>query len=208
MEQKKQHHLTGLTDKDVTESRAKYGSNMLTPPPKESLWKLFLEKFNDPIIRILLIAALLSLIISIIHNNYTETIGIFCAIFLATGVGFWFEYDAKRKFDILNSVNDDTLVRVIRNGQVAEISKRDVVVGDTVLLETGEEIPADGELIEALSLRVNESTLTGEPSTSKTTNEAEFKKDATYPSNKLLRYDYRYSRRRRYGVRKGCTRLC
>ena len=187
MEQKKQHHLTGLTDKEVTESRAKYGSNMLTPPPKESLWKLFLEKFNDSIIRILLIAALLSLIISIIHNNYTETIGIFCAIFLATGVGFWFEYDAKRKFDILNSVNDDTLVRVIRNGQVAEISKRDVVVGDTVLLETGEEIPADGELIEALSLRVNESTLTGEPSTSKTTNEAEFKKDATYPSNKLLR---------------------
>ncbi len=185
MEQKK--HLTGLTDEQVLKSREQHGSNILTPPKKDPLWKLFLEKFEDPIIRILLIAAFLSLGISIIHNEYAETIGIFCAILLATGVAFWFEMDANKKFDILNQVNDDTLVKVIRNGNVVEIPKRDVVVGDIVVLETGEEVPADGELIEAISLQVDESSLTGEPIIDKTINPEDFEKDATYPSNWVMR---------------------
>lgn len=177
----------GLTEQQVAESRAKYGSNSLTPPPRTPLWRLFLEKFSDPVIRILLIAAFLSLGISFVHGEYYETIGIFCAIFLATGVAFWFEVDAAKKFDILNQVNDDNPVRVIRDGQVREVGKRDIVVGDIILLETGDEIPADAELIEAVSLQVNESNLTGEPSTSKTIHPEDFKKDATYPGNHVLR---------------------
>ena len=182
-----QSSLTGLTDAEAEESRRLHGSNLLTPPPRESVWKLLAEKFGDPIIRILIIAALLSLIIAVIHNDYIETIGIIVAILLATGIGFWFEYDASRKFDVLNSVNDDTPVRVLRNGRVTEIGKKEVVVGDVVLLETGEEIPADGELAEATHLIVNESTLTGEPSISKTVDETQFKSDATYPSNRVYR---------------------
>lgn len=177
----------GLTEQQVNESRSKHGSNTLTPPPKKPLWRLFLEKFTDPVIRILLIAAFLSLGISIVHGEYYETIGIFCAIFLATGVAFWFEVDAAKKFDILNQVNDDNPVRVIRDGQVREVGKRDIVVGDIILLETGDEIPADAELLEAISFEVNESNLTGEPSASKTTDPEDFKKDATYPSNHVLR---------------------
>ena len=180
-------HYSGLSDAEVEESRRKYGENMLTPPPRTPLWKLFLEKFKDPIIRILLVAAALSLIISIMHNEYAETIGIFVAIFLATGVGFWFEMDANKKFDLLNQVNDDILIKVVRNGNIHEVAKRDIVVGDIVVLETGEEVPADGELLEAVSLQVNESTLTGEPVIDKTTNPAEFDADATYPSNKIMR---------------------
>lgn len=177
----------GLSEQQVRESRERHGSNTLTPPPKTPLWRLFLEKFSDPVIRILLIAAFLSLGISFVHNEFYETIGIFCAILLATGVSFWFEVDAARKFDILNQVNDDTPVRVIRDGQVREIGKREIVVGDIILLETGEEIPADAELLESVSFEVNESNLTGEPSTTKTIHPEEFKEDATYPSNHILR---------------------
>lgn len=183
----KRQHYTGLTEQEVIENRNRYGENILTPPDREPLWKLFLEKFKDPIIKILLVAATLSLIISIIHNEYAETIGIFCAILLATGVGFWFEMDANKKFDVLNQVNDDTLLKVIRNGNVCEVSKRNIVVGDIVILETGEEVPADGELIEAFTLEINESSLTGEPVISKTTNPEDFEEEATYPSNHVLR---------------------
>ena len=178
---------TGLTDPQVEESRKKHGANILTPPPKESIWKLLLEKFEDPIIRILLIAAFLSLGISIIHNEYAETIGIFCAIFLATGVAFWFELDANKKFDVLNQVNDEDLVMVMRNGNVCQVPKKDVVVDDIVLLGTGDEVPADGELLDAISLQIDESTLTGEPSIDKTIDPQYFKDDVTYPSNWVLR---------------------
>lgn len=180
-------HYSGLTNEQAEISRQKYGKNILTPPARTPLWKLFLEKFKDPIIKILLAAALLSLIISIIHNEYAETIGIFAAIFLATGVAFWFEMDANRKFELLNQVNDDILFKVVRDGNIHEVAKQDIVVGDIVVLETGEEIPADGELIEAISLQVNESTLTGEPVISKTTNPEHFDQEATYPSNHILR---------------------
>ncbi|MFA6334185.1 MAG: calcium-translocating P-type ATPase, PMCA-type [Bacteroidales bacterium] len=180
-------HYQGLNAKDVLKSREKYGSNILTPPKRDPLWKLFLEKFNDPIIRILLIAAFLSLGISFIHNEFIETIGIFCAIFLATGVSFWFEMDANKKFDLLNQVNDETLVKVIRDGNISEIPKKDVVVGDIIILDTGEEVPADGELAEAVSLSVNESSLTGEPVIEKSINPEYFDKEATYPTNHILR---------------------
>lgn len=180
------YHL-GLSEEEVLQSREKYGTNLLTPPKRPSLWKLYLEKFEDPVVRVLLVAALFSLIISIIENEYAETIGIIAAILLATGIGFYFEYDAGKKFDILNAVNEETLVKVIRNGHIREIPRKDVVVGDIVVLETGEEIPADGELIEAISLQVNESNLTGEPVINKTTVEAEFDEEATYASNMVLR---------------------
>ena len=155
----RKHHFTGLTNEKVLESREKHGTNVLTPPEKEPLWRLFAEKFEDPIIRILLIAAFLSLGISFVHWEFAETIGIFCAIFLATGVAFWFELDANKKFDVLNQVNDDALVKVIRNELVCEVPKKDIVVGDIVILGTGEEVPADGELLEAVSLQVDESCL-------------------------------------------------
>ncbi len=177
----------GLTSQEVLESRQKHGENVLTPPKRPSMWRLYLEKFSDPVIRILLVAAFFSLIIAVWENEYIETIGIFFAIFLATGIGFYFEYDAARKFDLLNAVADDTLVPVRRNGQILEIPKREIVVGDIVLLNTGDEIPADGELVEAISLQVNESTLTGELSVSKTTNAEHFDDEATYPSNHVLR---------------------
>src|SRR5665647_2380263 len=175
-------HYTGLSNEQVLESRKKYGSNLLTPPMRESLWKLFIEKFEDPIIRILLIAAFLSLGISFVHKQFAETIGIFFAIFLATGVAFWFELDANKKFDLLNKINDETLVKVIRNGNICEVPKSAIVVGDLVLLTAGDEVPADGQLVEAVSLQINESSLTGEPVINKTTHEADFDEEATYPS--------------------------
>lgn len=177
----------GLTDEQVRKSRAEYGVNLLTPPKRPSLWKLYLEKFEDPVVRVLLVAALFSLIISIVENEYAETIGIIAAILLATGIGFFFEYDAGKKFDLLNAVNEETLVKVIRNGHIQEIPRKDVVVGDIVVLETGEEVPADGELLDAISLQVNESNLTGEPVVTKTTVEADFDEEATYASNRILR---------------------
>ena len=179
-------HL-GLTDQEVLQSREKHGVNLLTPPKRPSLLKLYLEKFEDPVVRVLLVAAVFSLIISIIENEYAETVGIIAAILLATGIGFYFEYDANKKFDLLNAVNEETLVKVIRNGRIQEIPRKEVVVGDIVVLETGEEIPADGELIEAISLQVNESNLTGEPVINKTTVEADFDEEATYASNLVMR---------------------
>ena len=180
-------HFIGLTSDQVLINRKRYGENLLTPPQKESLWKLFIDKFEDPIIRILLIAAFLSLGISFVHMEFAETIGIFCAIFLATGVAFWFEMDANKKFDVLNKVNDDTLYQGIRNGNICEILKKEIVVGDIIILNTGEEIPADGELLEAVSLHIDESCLTGEPICDKTIHPEEFHHDATYPSNWAMR---------------------
>lgn len=186
----------GLTPAEVKESRKKYGANILTPPEKASLWSQFLEKFNDPIIKILLIAWVLSMVIAGVHcwgpeakgiSAFLEPIGIFFAIMLASCVGFVFEMKANKAFDILNTVNDDIMVKVIRNGSIHEVPRKDVVVGDIVVLGTGDEIPADGTLLEAVSLQVNESTLTGEPLISKTTNESDFDKDATYPSNVVMR---------------------
>lgn len=180
-------HFKGLTDQEVLQSREKHGINLLTPPKRPSIWKLYLEKFQDPVIKILLVAAVFSLLISIIENEYAETIGIFFAIFLATGIGFYFEYDANKKFDLLNAVGEETPVMVIRNGKVQEVPKKDIVVGDIVILNTGDEIPADGILLEAVSLQVNESSLTGELMVNKTTDEAHFDAEATYPSNSVMR---------------------
>ena len=177
----------GLTDQEVLQNRQKYGMNLLTPPKRPSIWRLYLEKFQDPVIKVLLVAAAFSLLISIIESEYAETIGIFFAIFLATGIGFYFEYDANKKFDLLNAVGEETPVMVIRNGKVHEIPKKDIVVGDVVILNTGDEIPADGVLLEAVSLQVNESSLTGELMVNKTTDEAHFDEEATYPSNSVMR---------------------
>ena len=177
----------GLTDEEVIRSRAEHGVNLLTPPKRPSLLRLYLEKFQDPVVKVLLVAALFSLAISIVENEYAETIGIIAAILLATGIGFFFEYDANKKFDLLNAVNEETHVKVIRNGRVQEVPRKDIVVGDVVILETGEEMPADGDLLEAVSLQVNESNLTGEPVVSKTTVEADFDHEATYASNRVLR---------------------
>ena len=186
-------HYTGLTDKQVEESREKHGSNVLTPPKRDSLWQVFIGNFEDPVIRILMVAVFLSGGIAIAMYfsegiiEIAETIGIAVAILLATGVATWFVWDANKKFDVLNQVNDDTLVKVIRNGNVHEVAKKDIVVDDIVILEQGEEIPADGVLLEALSLQVNESSLTGEPVANKTTIESEFNMEATYPSNHVMR---------------------
>ena len=191
-----EEYMKGLTAQQVEENRRKYGENVLTPPVRESLWKKFIEKFDDPIIRILLIALLLSMIISCVHcwgpekagfSAFLEPIGIFFAIVLASGIGFIFEVKAARAFDVLNTVNDDVMVTVIRDGNVQEVSRKDVVVGDVVMLNTGDEVPADGVLLQAQSLQINESTLTGEPMIAKTTVEADFDDEATYPSNKVLR---------------------
>lgn len=188
--------IQGLTLHQVEENRRKYGENILTPPARESLWKKFLEKFEDPIIRILLIAWALSMVISCVHcwgpeqagfSAFLEPIGIFFAIVLASGIGFIFEVKAARAFEVLNTVNDDVQVTVIRDGNVQEVSRKDVVVGDVVVLNTGDEVPADGVLLQAQSLQINESTLTGEPMIAKTTVEADFDDEATYPSNKVLR---------------------
>jgi len=184
---KPENVLNGLSDKQVQESRETYGWNLLTPPKRPSMWKLYLEKFNDPVIRILLVAAFFSFVISVIEGEYAETIGIFFAIFLATGIGFYFEYDANKKFDLLNAVGEETPVTVRRNGKIQEIPRKEVVVGDIVILNTGEEVPADGTLLEAISLQINESTLTGELMVNKTTDKASFDDEATYPSNEVMR---------------------
>ena len=185
----------GLTNEQVEESRKKHGSNVLTPPKKESLWHQFLEKFTDPIIRILLIALGLSVAVSLYQYFTTEEglsvlfepIGIFVAIMLATCIGFAFEVSANKKFEVLNKVSDDEEVKVVRNGNITVIGRKEIVVGDIVIIETGDEVPADGELIDAFSLQVNESDLTGEPMATKTIDPKDFKHDATYPSNYVLR---------------------
>lgn len=177
----------GLTSEEVAESRRLHGENVITPPKGDSAWKLFVEKFRDPIIRILLGAAMISLAIAFVERDFTETIGIICAIVLATCVGFWFEWDAMRRFRRLNCVNDDLPVKVWRDGAMCEVPRRDVVVGDVICVESGETIPADGELVEAVSLRLNESTLTGEPEVEKSVDEACFDPEATYPTNVAMR---------------------
>ena len=189
------HHYKGLSEAQVLENRRKYGENTLTPTEKESLWKQFLEKFTDPIIIILLVALIFSFGVStyefIVHNEglnaFLEPVGILFAILLATGVAFYFEVKANKQFEILNQVNDDIYYKVIREERVSQVLKKDIVVGDIVLLEIGEEVPADGELLEAISLHINESTLTGEPMVHKTTNPTEFEQEATYPSNYICR---------------------
>lgn len=188
-------HYKGLTETEVEESRKKHGENILTPPEKESLFVLFLEKFKDPIIKILMVALLLSVGVSCYQfftekeaaNVFLEPLGILVAVLLATCVSFIFEYNANKKFEILNQVNDDTLVKVIREHHLKEIPRKEVVVGDIVLLNTGDEIPADGRLLESISLQVNESTLTGEPLISKTVDKEMFSKDATYPSDAVMK---------------------
>ena len=188
-------HYQGLTEAEVLKSREKHGVNILTPPEKESLFSKFLEKFEDPLIRILLVAGVLSIGISCYEYwglgegwaVFFEPIGIFVAILLATGLSFYFELVADKEFSILNQVNDDEPVKVIRNGNTIEVTKKDIVVGDIVILSTGDEIPADGELLEAISLSVDESTLTGEPICRKTIEESEFDKEATFPSNHVMR---------------------
>ena len=175
--------LGGLTDAQVLGSRNEHGPNVLTPPKKVSLWKLYLEKYSDPIIRILLVAAVVSLVFAFVENDYLETIGIILAIFFATTVGFYFERDAARKFDVLTAMNEEQPVKVRRNGKVVEVARRDVVVGDVVLLEVGDEVPADGQLCEATDLQIDESTLTGEPLTTKRVGEVHESGKAAEPSH-------------------------
>lgn len=189
------HHYTGLTAREVAQSRSKYGENVLTPPAKAPLWLQFLDKFRDPLIIILLIAGALSILISCYEyfalgdgpTVFFEPVGIFVAIMLATGLSFYFEYQADKEFAILNKVNDDEPVEVIRDSNTTQIPRREVVVGDIVIVNTGEEIPADGELMESTLLNVDESTLTGEPMCAKTTVASEFDSQATFPSNHVMK---------------------
>lgn len=178
-------YATGLTAAEVAESRQRCGENMLTPPKKTSMWRLYVEKYNDPIIRILLVAALISLVLAILENEYVEVIGIFLAIFLATTIGFLFERDAAKKFDVLTAIGEESPVKVVRDGKVQEIPRKEVVVGDVVVLAIGDEVPADGVLFEATDLQIDESALTGEPIISKFTSVRD--DGATYPSNVALR---------------------
>lgn len=174
----------GLTDEQVKQSREQHGKNVLTPPQRTSLWKLYLDKYRDPIIQILLVAAFVSLILAFIEKNFMETIGIFVAVFLATTVGFYFERDAAKKFNLLTALSEEQPVKVRRNGKVKEIPRHDVVVGDVVLVEVGDEVPADGELIVCNDLQINESALTGEPVAEKS---LEGGGDGAYPRNVILR---------------------
>ena len=187
--------INGLNDQEVLASRQKYGENLLTPPTKEPMWKRFITKFEDPLIIILLVAGVLSIAISFyeyygLHEGtevFFEPVGIFIAILLATGMAFFFEEKANKAFSVLNQVNDEEPVEVIRNGNTTQITKREVVVGDVVRLNTGSEVPADGTLLQAISLNIDESSLTGEPICHKSTHEADFDKDATFPTNYVLR---------------------
>ena len=174
----------GLTDEQVRQSREQYGRNALTPPQRTSLWRLYLDKYRDPIIQILLVAAFVSLILAFIEKNFMETIGIFVAVFLATTVGFYFERDAAKKFNVLTALGEEQPVKVRRNGKVMEIPRHEIVVGDVVLIEVGDEVPADGTLLVTTDLQINESALTGEPIAEKSLAE---KGDGAYPPNLVLR---------------------
>ncbi len=186
---------SGLSDGEVLQSRATHGSNALTPPEKESLWSKFVSKFKDPIIIILLVAMVLSFAVSCYHyfgagdsaSVFLEPAGVLLAVILATGVAFYFELKSEKEFEILNQVNEDILYKVYRNGKISQVLKNEIVVGDMVILETGEQIPADGQLIEAISLQVDESSLTGEPVVNKTIHAEDFDEHATYPSDYLCR---------------------
>lgn len=168
----------GLSDAQVKASRQQHGDNVLTPPKKTSLWKLYLDKYRDPIIQILLVAALVSLVLAFVEHDFVETLGIFIAIFIATTVGFYFECDAARKFRVLTAINEDQPVKVRRSGKVMEVPRRDVVVGDIILVETGDEVPADAVLVEAVNLQIDESSLTGEPLTSKSVTDTQGQQSA------------------------------
>ena len=159
--------LNGLTAGQVVESRKAHGANTLTPPRKTSMWRLYADKYRDPIIRVLLVAACVSLALAFVEGQFAEVIGIFLAIFLATTIGFYFERDAARRFNLLTAVSEEQPVKVVRDGRVTTVARHDVVVGDVVVLDTGDEVPADGKLVAASSLQVDESSLTGEPLTQK-----------------------------------------
>ena len=177
----------GLIDGEVAASRREHGENTLTPPKRTPMWKLYLDKYKDPIIKILLVAAVISLALASIHGDYVETIGIILAIVLATTIGFWFEMDAAKKFNVLTALGEESPVKVRRDGKVIEIARKDVVVGDVVIIEVGDEIPADGTLIESTDLQIDESSLTGEPIITKHADPAKNDTEATYPSGKVLR---------------------
>lgn len=187
----------GLSSQQVVQSRERHGANVLTPPKRRSLWVQFVEKFNDPLIKILLLALLLSVSIAAYEffkmddgwGVFLEPTGILIAIVLATLVGFLVEVNANKKFDLLNKTNDDVLVKVVRDGGITTVSRRDIVVGDVVILETGEKVPADGILHSSMHLSVNESSLTGEPLAHKThvETEVEANTQSTYPMNMMLR---------------------
>ncbi len=181
------NHHTGLSQEQVEQSRREHGQNVLTPPAKTPLWKLYIEKYQDPMIRILLAAAVISLILAFVQHDFLETIGIFVAIFFATTVGFYFECDASKKFDILNAIGEEQPVKVRRNGKVREVARKDIVVGDIVLLEVGDEIPADGTLLSSLNMQVDESSLTGEPLTTKNALQTESSNGEAYAANQVLR---------------------
>lgn len=191
----RKHHYEGLSEQEVLQSRLKFGENVLTPPAQTPVWKRFVVKFCDPLIVILLVAGVLSIGISFyeyfgLHEGtqvFFEPVGIFIAILLATGLAFFFEEKANRAFSILNQVNDDEAVEVIRNGNTTKVAKREIVVGDLVLLDTGADVPADGELLEAVSLNVDESTLTGEPVCHKSSSADDFDSEATFPTNHVMR---------------------
>ena len=187
-----------MTDSEVIASRDRHGANILTPPSETPLWKLYLEKYQDPIIRILLVAACASLVLAFVEHEFVETIGIFIAVFLATTIGFVFERDAAKKFRILNSLDEEKAVKVLRNGQVTTVARRDVVVGDTVFVEAGDEVPADGILIESEGLQVDESSLTGEPTTNKHVGGTS--EGRAYPSDMMLRSSMVMDGRGKYRV--------
>ena len=179
-------NLQGLGDAQVEASRSQHGENVLTPPRRTSYWKLYLDKYHDPIIQILLVAALVSLLLAFIERDFMETLGIILAVVIATTVGFYFECDAARRFNVLTAMNEDQRVKVRRNGRVTEVKRREVVVGDIILVEVGDEIPADAQLVEAVNLQVDESSLTGEPLTTKSIDATKEGNEA-YPPNVILR---------------------
>ena len=189
----------GLTAAQVEQSRREHGENVLTPPKHQSMWRLYLEKYQDPMVRILLVAALVSLVLSFVKNDFIETLGIIAAVVLATTVGFYFERDAARKFDVLTQLGEEQPVKVVRDGQVVEIARREVVVGDVVLVETGDEVPADGQLVEATDLQVDESSLTGEMLTTKSIEHSSSAEEA-YAKDRMLRSSMVMSGTGRYVV--------
>lgn len=179
----------GLSNEEVISSREKFGKNLLTPPPSTPWWKMYLEKFKDPIVSILLVAAVISLIVAFVEGGWTESIGIIVAILLATGAGFKMEWDAKKKFDAMKSFSDEDLVKVIRNSSVTEVPKSELVVDDIVLLSPGDELPADIKVLESIDLKVDESTMTGEskPVSKKAPDNNELWNGSGFPYYLLLR---------------------
>lgn len=181
----------GLSAAQVEESRRQHGANILTPPEREPWWKLWLEKFEDPVIRILIIAAVIAIAVGLAEGQFAEGVGIMIAILLATTLAFLNEYRANREFDILNRVNDEVPIKVIREGQFTTTPRKDLVVGDLAFLEIGEEAPADGQVLEAVSFQVDESRLTGEsmPATKMTAEVAAANPphETTYPADRVLR---------------------